>query len=70
MTNNKYPYLVLDSWSYRNKTEPVMASCRTRREADEHARRLNHNLAIDHNGLTRYRVYEARDEELEEFMEE
>jgi hypothetical protein len=52
-----YRYLVLDSWSYRFQTEPVLGEYQTRAEAEAKAKCMNRDTV-----KPRYTVFAMGDE--------
>ncbi len=60
--DDQYPYLVLDTFSSRLKSEPVAGYFRTRHSAEENAK-LRNRQRNDAYAMTRYIVYGAVAEE-------
>lgn len=61
MNEDPCPYLVLDTFSSRFKSEPVAGYFTTRHAAEENARCRN-NQRNDPYGMTRYIVFDTTEE--------
>lgn len=58
---DQYPYLVLDSFSSRLQSEPVVGYYRTRKAANENAR-IRNNQLNDPYGMKRYIIHEVEEQ--------
>jgi hypothetical protein len=61
LKDDEYPYLVLDTFSRRFKSEPVAGYFRTRQAAQDNAARRNSQLN-DPYGMKRYIVFDTQEE--------